>query len=128
MSFFISDAHAQDAAQAAGPFELILPLLLMFAIFYFLLIRPQQKKQKEHQRLLTTLRPGDKVVTSGGVIGWYNSASKELVVFNAKKLGLFKTDVVAREEIPMSLMPPGLLLAFTPGEIRDLVAYLLNGS
>lgn len=46
---------------------------------------------------------------------------------DGKKFSVLKSDVVAREEIPMSLMPPGLLLAFTPSEIRDLVAYLLSG-
>ena len=52
MSFFISDAYAQDASGQAGTLELILPLLLMFAIFYFLLIRPQQKKAKEHKGMV----------------------------------------------------------------------------
>ena len=47
MSFFINDAYAQDAPAQAGTLELILPLLLMFAIFYFLLIRPQKKQMKE---------------------------------------------------------------------------------
>jgi len=47
----------------------MVPLILLLVVFYFILIRPQQKKAKEHQRLLTTLRPGDKVLTSGGVIG-----------------------------------------------------------
>lgn len=45
------------------------PLVLMFVIFYFMLIRPQQKKQKQHQALLATLKPRDKVVTSSGLVG-----------------------------------------------------------
>ena len=68
MSFFISDAHAQDASAQAGPLELILPLLLMFAIFYFLLIRPQQKKAKEHKSMVEALNKGDEVVTNGGLL------------------------------------------------------------
>ncbi len=49
--------------------ESIIPLILIFAIMYFLLIRPQQKKLKEHQAMVAALRRGDQVVTQGGVIG-----------------------------------------------------------
>ena len=60
MSFFISDALAQGAEGGqAGTLELILPLLLMFGIFYFLLIRPQQKKAKEHKNMVEALNKGD---------------------------------------------------------------------
>ncbi len=48
---------------------MLVPLLLMFAVFYFLLIRPQQRKQRKHQDMLKTLKVGDKVVTSGGIFG-----------------------------------------------------------
>ena len=60
MSFFISDALAQEGQQA-GTLELILPLLLMFGIFYFLLIRPQQKKAKEHRSMVEALNKGDEI-------------------------------------------------------------------
>ena len=49
--------------------ESLIPLLLIFAIMYFLLIRPQQKKLKEHQEMVAALRRGDQVVTQGGLIG-----------------------------------------------------------
>ena len=68
MSFFISDAYAQDASGQAGTLELILPLLLMFGIFYFLLIRPQQKKAKEHKSMVEALNKGDEIVTNGGML------------------------------------------------------------
>ncbi len=69
MSFFINDAMAQGAGgQQAGTLELILPLLLMFAIFYFLLIRPQQKKAKEHKNMVEALKKGDEVITTGGIL------------------------------------------------------------
>lgn len=69
MSFFINDAMAQGAGgQQAGTLELILPLLLMFAIFYFLLIRPQQKKAKEHKKMVEALKKGDEIITSGGIL------------------------------------------------------------
>ncbi|MDH3634250.1 MAG: preprotein translocase subunit YajC [Gammaproteobacteria bacterium] len=69
MSFFISDAMAQGAGgQSGGALELILPLLLMFGIFYFLLIRPQQKKAKEHKTMVEALGKGDEVITNGGLL------------------------------------------------------------
>lgn len=66
----VSPAYAQAAGGAAGfDFTFFLPLILIFAVFYFLLIRPQQKKLKEHRQMVSALRRGDKVVTSGGIIG-----------------------------------------------------------
>ena len=52
-----------------GAFASLLPLILIFAIMYFLLIRPQQKKMKEHQAMVDALRRGDQVITQGGMIG-----------------------------------------------------------
>jgi len=66
---FISPAYAQGAGGGFGGLESLLPLVLIFVVFYFLLIRPQQKKQKEHRSMLESLRRGDRVVTSGGIIG-----------------------------------------------------------
>jgi preprotein translocase subunit YajC len=67
----ISPAYAQAAGAAPGGFDImtIVPLILIFVVFYFLLIRPQQKKVKEHRDMVTNLRRGDKIVTSGGIIG-----------------------------------------------------------
>lgn len=60
---------AGEAQGAAGGLMTILPLILMFVIFYVLLIRPQQKKAKEHRNFLENLKKGDKVVTAGGLYG-----------------------------------------------------------
>lgn len=69
----LSSAFAQDAAPAAaaGPDAMLqfLPIILIFVVFYFLLIRPQQKKLKAHKEMLGALRRGDRVVTGGGIIG-----------------------------------------------------------
>ncbi len=68
---FISPAFAADTAAAAGEPGLLssfLPLLLVFAIFYFLIIRPQNKRMAEHRRMIDNLKRGDKVVTAGGII------------------------------------------------------------
>ncbi len=67
----VSPAFAQDAAAGgtAAVVMQVLPLVLIFAVFYFLLIRPQQKKQREHRELLGKLKRGDRVLTAGGIIG-----------------------------------------------------------
>ena len=70
--FLISTAYAQTGGAATGADffgSFLLPLLLIFVVFYFLLIRPQNKKLKEHRQMIEALRRGDKVVTGGGIIG-----------------------------------------------------------
>ncbi|MDG6773590.1 preprotein translocase subunit YajC [Thiomicrorhabdus sp. ZW0627] len=70
MSFFISDAMAEGTAAAqGGGWEGLIPLVLLFVVFYFLLIRPQQKKVKEHKALVASMKKGDEVVTYGGLAG-----------------------------------------------------------
>lgn len=65
----ISPAYAQGTADGGlALLTQLAPLLLIFGVFYFLLIRPQQKKQKEHREMLKTLKRGDRVLTSGGII------------------------------------------------------------
>ncbi|MCB1351139.1 MAG: preprotein translocase subunit YajC [Rhodobacteraceae bacterium] len=68
---FATPAFAQAAGAPAGAGGLIsfVPILLIFVIMYFLMIRPQQKKVKEHKAMVAALRRGDQVVTSGGLIG-----------------------------------------------------------
>ena len=65
---FISNAHA---SAGLGGFDLmgILPIILIFGVFYFLIIRPQQTKIKKHQETLSSIKKGDRVVTGGGIIG-----------------------------------------------------------
>ncbi len=67
----ISSAYAQAAGGAPAGFDLIslMPLVLIFVVFYFLLFRPQQKKMKAHRELISALKRGDKVLTAGGIIG-----------------------------------------------------------
>ena len=67
----ISSAFAQSAAGGAGGFSLqgLLPFVLIFIIFYFLLIRPQQKRVKQHKLMVESLKRGNKVLTAGGILG-----------------------------------------------------------
>jgi preprotein translocase subunit YajC len=68
LDFFIASAHAQDVSQPGGLMS-FLPLIIIFIIFYFLLIRPQMKRAKEHKKLVAELAKGDEVVTNGGILG-----------------------------------------------------------
>jgi len=70
MNFFISDAlAAAPAGQTGDALTSFLPLVFIFVVFYFLLIRPQSKKAKEHKKMVEALAKGDEVVTNGGLLG-----------------------------------------------------------
>ena len=68
---FISTAYAQSVGGAGGGdlLGMLLPLVMIMAVFWFLLIRPQQKRMKAHQELISNVRRGDTIVTSGGIVG-----------------------------------------------------------
>ncbi len=74
-------AFAQDTPAPSGPSTLIslFPLVLIFVIFYFLLVRPQQKKSKEHRNMLAQLKKNDEVLTSGGIFGKVISLADNVV-------------------------------------------------
>ena len=78
--------------QSQGPFAMLqsfLPLILIFVIFYFLLIRPQSKKAKEHKQMLADLKKGDKIMTNGGIYGLIEDIDAETAIL---KVGI-KDDV-----------------------------------
>lgn len=81
--FFTEVAYAMGApaggADAGNPIAAFMPLVLMFVIFYFLLIRPQQKKQKQHRQMLADLKKGDKVLTGGGLYGRIQSIEGDVL-------------------------------------------------
>lgn len=79
MDFLIQNAYAQGAQQA-DPFGFLLPMIIIFVAFYFLLIRPQQKKQKAHSALVAGLKTGDEVLTAGGILGKITGVSEHYVV------------------------------------------------
>jgi preprotein translocase subunit YajC len=81
---------------------MFLPLILLFGIFYFLLIRPQQKRQKEHRAVLANLRKGDQVITAGGLYGRITGLTDTVVTLEiAEKLRV----KVARSQISTKLIP-----------------------
>lgn len=79
MDFFISNAYAQAAPQP-DPFGFLLPMIVIFGAFYFLLIRPQQKKQKAHTELVAALKVGDEIMTAGGILGRITGVSEHYAV------------------------------------------------
>lgn len=98
---FVTPAHAQAVgdAGAAGGLIGIVPFVLMFVIFYFLLIRPQQKRMKEHRKMVENLRRGDQVVTSGGMIGKITRVMEddecEIQIAEGVKVRLVKSTITA---------------------------------
>ncbi len=104
LSLFISDAAAQTAG-AGGPSTLqgLLPMVALFVIFYFLLIRPQQKRQKEHKNMVSGLTKGDEVVTMGGVLGKIKEVDDNFITLEIAK------DVIIRvqRQSVQAMMPKG---------------------
>ncbi|AYQ55914.1 Preprotein translocase subunit YajC (TC 3.A.5.1.1) [Bathymodiolus thermophilus thioautotrophic gill symbiont] len=82
LDLIISPAFAEGEAATISGSGLgdLVPLVLLFVVFYFLLIRPQQKRAKEHKILLTALKKGDEIVTNGGVIGVVKSVDESFAM------------------------------------------------
>jgi preprotein translocase subunit YajC len=79
VNFFIDSAWAQGATGQNGSLLGFLPLIVIFVLFYFLLIRPQSKKQKEHRAMVDALSSGDEVITGGGVLGKVTDVGEQFV-------------------------------------------------
>ncbi len=78
----ISDSFllAQAAAPQQGPLGMIIPMVFIFVIFYFLLIRPQQKKAKDHEKLIQSVKTGDQVVTNAGIHGTVANVKEKTII------------------------------------------------
>ena len=107
----ISLAHAQTAGAAADPtggLMSLLPMILMFVVLWFLMVRPQMKKAKEHQALIAALAKGDEVVTQGGILG------------RIAKVG----DTYVTVEIPagteVAVQKPSISLVLPKGTLKSL--------
>jgi preprotein translocase subunit YajC len=95
-------AIAQDAAAAAPKGDLltgfVLPLLFIFVVFYFIVIRPQTKKFKEHQAIIDSLKKGDKIITSGGIVGVISKVTEgakiiEVEIAKDVKIGVVRATI-----------------------------------
>ena len=84
LDFFINNAWAAEAPQSGGIMSL-LPLLILFAVFYFFLIRPQMKQAKEHKTMVGALVKGDEIVTTGGLLGKIKETGDNFIVLEIAK-------------------------------------------
>ena len=107
----ISVAHAQQAAGAADPaggLMQFLPIILMFVVLWFLMIRPQMKKAKEHKAMLAALAKGDEVVTGGGIAG------------RVAKIGENYVSVEVSEGVEVQVQKPAISLVLPKGTLKGL--------
>ncbi len=107
---FISNAYAQATGTAAdaglmGNMTTFLPLILMFVVMYFLMIRPQQKRAKEQKSMMDALAKGDEVVTSGGILGKVAKVSDSYVTVEIAP----NTEIVVQKASITTLLPKGTL-------------------
>jgi preprotein translocase subunit YajC len=100
-------------ASGGGGFGALFPLIAMFAIFYFLLIRPQQKKQKDHRQMLGNLKKGDRVVTSGGLHGRITGITDTVVTLEISEKVRVK---VGRSYIAGSIQTQGAVAKKEPSK------------
>jgi preprotein translocase subunit YajC len=107
---FISNAYAQAAPAAAnaglmGNLGTFLPLILMFVVMYFLMIRPQQKKAKEAAEMINALAKGDEVVTAGGILGKVVSVNDTYITIEIAA----NTEVKVQKHSVTTVLPKGTL-------------------
>ena len=98
---FISVAYAQAADAVAKPsmFESLLPMLAIFVIFYFLLIRPQAKKAKQHQEMLNQVKRGEEVITASGIVGKIDGMNDQFVTLEVAagvKIKMLKRQIASK--------------------------------
>lgn len=105
MNFFISDAMAEGGAAASPEGGLLgfIPLILIFVIFYFLIIRPQVKRAKEHKKLTESVTKGDEVITGGGLLGKVTDVNDNFVTLEIAE----GTEVKVQRQSVASLVPKG---------------------
>ncbi len=106
---FISNAYAQAAPAAdpglMGSLSTFLPLILMFVVMYFLMIRPQQKKMREQKSMMEALAKGDEVVTAGGILGRISKVNDTYITIEVAA----NTEIVVQKHSVTTLLPKGTL-------------------
>ena len=106
MDFLISPAWAQAAAGGStSTWATLLPLVLIFVVFYFLLIRPQSKRAKEHREMVAKLATGDEVVTNGGILGRITEVGEHFVTLEIAR----DVSIRVQKFQVAQLMPKGTL-------------------
>lgn len=106
----ISNAYAQTAG-AAGPMDGVmqfLPIILMFVVLYFMMIRPQQKKAKEHKALIDALTKGDEVMTQSGIAGRITKVNDDFVT------------VEIADKVEVQMQKPSIAMVLPKGTLKNL--------
>jgi len=104
MDFFISNVWAADAPQAGGIMSM-LPLFILFAVFWFFLIRPQMKQAKEHKTLVEALAKGDEVATNGGMLGKIKEVGDNFILLEIAK----EVQVKIQKNAISTVLPKGTM-------------------
>jgi preprotein translocase subunit YajC len=106
---FISPALAQGAGGAGGGIGTFIPIILIFVVFYFLLIRPQQKRAKMHRETLAAIQRGDKIITGGGIMGTVTKVlnAEELAVEIAEGVKIKVARNLVAQVVPKNQPSPG---------------------
>lgn len=105
MSFFIQTAHAADAGTGASLFGQILLPVAFFAIFYFLVIRPQSKRTKEHRAMVNALTVGSEIIFAGGLMGRIKKLEGDYAVVSLNN----NTDIKVQRASVISVLPTGTI-------------------
>lgn len=106
LDLLISPAHADAAAAAPqGGLVQLLPLVFLFVIMYFLMIRPQQKRAKEHRTMVDALKKGDEVVTSGGLLGKITDTDENFISVKLAD----NVEVKVQRQAVSTVMPKGTI-------------------
>ncbi len=105
MEFFIQSAWAESAPADGGGFMSLIPLIILFVVFYFLLIRPQTKRMKEHKQMVDSLAKGDEIVTNGGLLGKIINIGDNFIVIELAP----NLEVKIQRQAVASVMPKGTL-------------------
>jgi preprotein translocase subunit YajC len=103
---FISNAYAAPTAPA-NDFMSFLPMIIIFVLFYFMLIRPQMKQAKQHKAMIDALKVGDEVVTTGGVVGKVTKVNEGFVSVEIAT----NTVINVQRQAIQTLLPPGTIKA-----------------
>ena len=109
---FISNAYAQGAAGGAESQLLgFLPIILMFVVLYFLMIRPQMKRAKDHKTMLGALQKGDEVITAGGMVGRETKVGEGYVTVEVASQGDKAIEMQFQKASVQTLLPKGTIKA-----------------
>jgi preprotein translocase subunit YajC len=107
----VSSLVLAQATDTAGSLMGMLPIILMFVVLYFLMIRPQMKRQKEHKALLGALAKGDEVISAGGLLGTVTKVSDSYVTIQIAEHGDKAVEVVMQKASVSAVLPKGTIKA-----------------